>query len=89
MPGRKLNFERVFDETWLGFLRSEHGLWDLFVQTGVRATYISSTYLLFQESTSDDSIWSPSQRLNLHPGAIPSSSFSCYNTLVFLQPSSA
>lgn len=43
MPGRKLNFERVFDETWLGFLRSERGLWGLFVQTGVRATYISST----------------------------------------------
>lgn len=54
MPGRKLNFERVFGETWLGFLRSERGLWGLFVQTGVRATYISSTYLLFQESTSND-----------------------------------
>lgn len=54
MPGRKLNFERVFDETWLDFLRSESGIWGLFIETRVRATYISNMYLLFQEPTSDD-----------------------------------
>jgi hypothetical protein len=48
VPGKELNFERAFDETWLDFLRSEGGIWGLFTQIGIRS-YLHFRYIFALE----------------------------------------
>lgn len=80
MPGKELNFERAFDETWSGFLRSKRVASGACLhRLGWEAIYISNAYLLLKESTSDGFKWlfgDPAK------GALPSSSFDCHKAAV-------